>query len=356
MSATQAKAVFGIAEDSCCPPGPIDFSILTDMADVGSIATEWDDLLAKSRVNRAYSCSKWYLATVELAPRLQPLAFAVYRNGILAGILPLWLDVSERLATIGDNFIDHSDIIAEDDDWEVIAGLLDFALKGTGAYDHLFLGQVKLDSNYVKAAKALVMGETVDQFFLPDKSFKYAVLDIRLGYDEYMKTLGPRSRFNLQCDCKRAKRDGLIVCELTPAELSPDLLPETFWSLHVSRFGDRSGFRAARSWIQKLFPSLFAERRMRVFAVLDKNQVVGIDLALAARSGMYAFAGGFLPEIRRYAPGKLLIHKAIEKACQEGMAEFDLGWWRQDHKGHWKPAVHEVSRLWLPVYPRQAHP
>ena len=95
---------------------------------------------------------------------------------------------------------------------------------------------------------------------------------------------------------------------------------------------------------------------MRVFAVLDKNQVVGIDLALAARSGMYAFAGGFLAEIRRYAPGKLLIHKAIEKACQEGMAEFDLGWWGQGHKDHWKPAVHDVGQLRLPVSSRQAHP
>src|SRR5215470_19903195 len=108
----QASPHYELIEESHRPGGPIDFSIVTDINLVASISVEWDDLLAKSRVNRAYGSSKWYLATVELKPGLQPLVFTARRNGMLSGLLPLWLDANEKLATIGDDlFMEHSDII-----------------------------------------------------------------------------------------------------------------------------------------------------------------------------------------------------------------------------------------------------
>ena len=327
----------------------LDYKILTEIHQVALICSEWDDLLSRSRCNRAFNCSKWYLATVEFLPHLQPLVFTAQRAGVLAGVLPLWLDVNKRQAKFGDYYSDHQDIIAADEDSEVIAGLLDLALHGTGAYDRLVPGQIRHDSNYVKAGKALGLGEAIDEFFSPGKALIYAVVDLTCGYDDYMKTLGRQFRFNLNCDFKRAERDGLVVCELTPTELRPELLAETFLSLHLSRFGDRSDFRSAESWVQNLFPSLFAERRMRAFAVLDKSRIVGIDLAAVTRFGMFAYNVGFLPEMRRYAPGKLMIHQGIRQACLEGMAEYDLGWWGQDHKAHWRPTGREVGQIQFPT-------
>ena len=346
----QANPHFELIEESHPPRGPINFSILTETAQVASITSEWDDLLAKSRCNLAFNCSKWYLATTELAPGLQPLVFTARRNGALSGLLPLWLDENEKLATIGDDtFIDHSDIIAEDGDYEVITGLLDFALKGTN-YDRLFLGDVKRDSNYIRAAEALGLGETLDGFLQPDKVMHHAVVDLTSGYDHYMKTLDRGFRRDLYRRCNKAKSDGLIVCELTPAELEPEILPETFLSLHLSRFGDHTRIKSAKSWLCALFPSLFAERRMRVFAIQDKDRIVAIDLETVTKSGMYGFNGGFLPRFRNYAPGKLLIHKVIQQSCMEGMVECDFGWWRQDYKADWKPATREVVSLQFATY------
>lgn len=321
------------------------YEILTAIEDIRLIASEWDYLLAASRSNLAFSCSKWYLAGVELLPTLQPLVFTAYRDQVLSGVLPLWLDSSRRVAHFGGDYRDYLDIIAADEDLEVITGLLKLALQGAGNYNHLVLGPVKRDSNFVKGAEALGLGAAIDDFFVPGKSLPYAVVDLTCGYDEYMKTLGRHFRFNLQRDIKRAERDGLIVCELTPADLNPELLPETFLSLHLSRFGDCSDFRSSESWVQKLFPSLFAEQRMRVFSVLDRNRIVGIDLETVSRSGMYAYNTGFLPEMRRYAPGQLMMHKAIEQACREGMSEYDLGWWLQSYKADWRPTRREIGDL-----------
>lgn len=323
------------------------YEILTEIDDVRLIASEWDYLLATSRCNLAFSCSKWYLARAALLPTVQPLVFTAYRDQVLSGVLPLWLYSSERLAHFGDDYRDYLDIIAADDDREVITGLLKLALQGAEDYDRLVLGTVKRDSNFVKGANALGLGEVIGEFFSPGKVLAYAVIDLRSGYDEYMKTLGRKFRLNLHRMCNKAYRDGLAVRELKPADLDPELLPETFLSLHLSRFGDHSDFKSAEAWIRKLFPALFMEQRIRVFALLHKDRILGIDLVAAARSGMYSYPGGFLPEVQQYDPGKLLIHHTIRQACLEGMAEFDLGWWFQEYKGHWKPAKRDVGELQL---------
>src|SRR5215470_1700199 len=153
-----------VAPDPDPPPreGSVQYELLTEIEQATALSSDWDSLLARSRCNRAYSCSQWYLATHELLPQLQPLVFVARRKNILSGILPLWLESNRRLARFGDKFGDHLDIIAADEDMEVITGLLASALQGTGSYDRLALGQVKRDSNYIRAAKALGLGEVVD--------------------------------------------------------------------------------------------------------------------------------------------------------------------------------------------------
>src|SRR5437764_4536153 len=155
MADMQLKMRLDLRQNGYPLPGSVDYKLLTHIHQVEAISSEWDVLLSRSRCNRAYSCSKWYLATVELLPQLQPLVFIAYRNRILSGILPLWLESKRRLARFGDNCLEHLDIIAADDDSKVIAGLLDLALNGTGDYDWLVPGTVRHDSNLVKAAKAL---------------------------------------------------------------------------------------------------------------------------------------------------------------------------------------------------------
>ena len=347
MLDTQNKPRFGWPNSRWRSDGSVDYRVLTDLHEIASISSEWDELLATSKCNRAFDCSKWYLATVELLPTLQPLVFTAYRNQNLLGVFPLWLDANRRQARFGDNHREYLDIIAGDGDLEVIRGLLNLSLQENGDYDHLVLESVKYDSNIVRAAKALGLGEVVDGFFAPGKSLKYAFVDLARGYQEYIKTLHSSFQHNLHRFWAKAARDGLVVSELTPVQLRPDALPEVFLSLHMARFGDHSGFKSAKSWIRKLFPALFAERRMRVFALSDRERIVGIDIEMITASGMCSYNGGFLPEMRRYGPGKLLIHKAIQQACLEGLTEFDLGWWGQGYKADWNPARREVGDLRL---------
>src|SRR5262249_4057281 len=154
----------------------------------------------------------------------------------------------------------------------------------------------------------------------PENSLPYAVLDLTGGFENYLKALSRKFRLHLNRLRSKARREQITVTELKPQSLDPDSLPGVFWALHESRFKTtslRSVCKTPEEWIYNLFPALFAEGRMRVFAVIVKTQIVGIDLGMVTRSGMYAWNGGFRPEIRSYDPGKLLICKAIEQCCME---------------------------------------
>jgi CelD/BcsL family acetyltransferase involved in cellulose biosynthesis len=328
---------------------PLEYSILTHTDEIASIGPDWDSLLARSRCNRAFSCSKWYLATPYLLPELNPLVIIARRDGALAGILPLWLNVDGKEAGFPDDYSDHLDIIAADDDMEAISGLLSTALRGETGYRRLALTHIKPESNCVRAARELGLLHDMDEAFAPSKALAYAVLDLACGYQEYSRCLSRKFRLNLNRMRNKAKKDGLEVLELRPPDIAPESLPELFLSLHESRFGKDTSLRSVcktpEAWIRHLFPSLFAEGRMRVFAVLHKGRIAGIDLATVTKCGMYAWNGGFAEHIACYEPGKLLIHKAIQQCCLEGLPEYDIGWFGQQYKAHWKPVIRYVGAL-----------
>lgn len=329
---------------------PLDYSIWTELRDIASISGEWDTLLAKSRCNRAFSCSKWYLATPCLLPDLKPLVLVAKRNGRIAGIFPFWLDTGPKEAGFPDDYSDHLDIIAEDDDLEVITGLLSAALRGSADFSRLSLTHIKPDSNCVRAAQELGLCDDVDKMFGPPRALAYAVVDLTCGYERFRKIE------NLDRFRRKAQRDGIEVREFTPADLSPASLPELFLALHAGRFGERTSLRSIckspEVWIHRLFPALFAEKRMRVFVLLQKGRIAGIDLVMVARSGVYAWNGGFFPEVARYAPGKLLIDKTIQQCCLENLAEYDLGWFGQEHKTYWSPITRYIGELVLNTGPQ----
>jgi hypothetical protein len=338
----------------------IEYDICTKLSDVEQMSGDWDALLERSQCNRAFSCSKWYLAMPELVPEAQPMVLVARRNGALAGIMPLVLDGENREAGFAKDYTDIPDIIAQEGDIEVMAGLLDMAITGTGAYDKLVLRYVQDDSNCVKAACALGLGKNSDDIFAPGSSLDCAVLDLSRGYQEYWKTLSRNLRRGLSRIHNKAKTDGLVVLELEPSNMTPQEIPELLLSLHDSRFGAesyfhvdfKSGLEGVRKWTGKLFPALFIEKRLRVFALMQHGKTVGIDIVMAANRGFYGWPGGFLPEVAHYHPGKLLTHYIIQQACKEQLAEYDLGcWYREDqeYKGHWKPAIKRIGHLQFPA-------
>jgi CelD/BcsL family acetyltransferase involved in cellulose biosynthesis len=321
--------------------------VLTDWRDIVSLREAWNVLLARSRCNRAFNSAQWYFAVPLILPDLSPLLCIARRAGTMQGILPLWCDQCRQEVRFADYFCDHIDIIAADGDWDVMTGLLAFALQEASRHGTLSLRRLKRDSNCVRAACALGFSGQVEQGFAADAAAEHAVIELGMGYEAFLKTLSRKFRLNLNRMRHKAVANGVVVRELQPGDLTAESLPATFLSLHSARFGEASKLVAPRgvAWIQRLFPSLFAERRLRAFAVLLADQITGIDLAMVSGSGLYAWNGGFLPEVERYDPGKLLIDKTIQQCCAESFGEYDLAGFGQQYKAHWRPAIRRIGDL-----------
>jgi len=321
---------------------------VTDWRDILSLREAWNVLLARSRCNLAFNSAQCYFAVPLILPELSPLLCIARRAGTMRGILPLWRDQRRQEVRFPHQYCDeYIDIIAADDDLEVMAGLLAFALQQTSRYGTLSLRGLKRDSNCVRAACALGFSSQVEQGFAAGAGGECAVIDLGIGYEAYLKTLSRKFRSHLNRMRHKAAANGVVVRELQPEDLTPEHLPATFLSLHSARFGEASKLAAPLgvAWIQHLFPSLFAERRLRAFAVLLADQITGITLAMVSGSGLYYWNGGFLPEVQQYDPGKLLIDKMIQQCCAESFGEFDFAYGKQQYKAHWRPAIRRVGDL-----------
>jgi CelD/BcsL family acetyltransferase involved in cellulose biosynthesis len=277
---------------------------------------------------------------------MRPLVLIARRDRALAGVMPLVIDDSGRKAGFPRNWCDYQDIISYDGDTEVSAGLLDLAISGTGDYDRLSLKRIRRDSNCFQAALSLKPGLDDEDLFLPERMVEYTYVDLARGFDVYRKKiLSKKFRHNLRTIRNNAQRRGIAVRELGPDDLDPEKIAEVFLSLHLSRFGAHTALRASVSFLHKLFPPLFAEMRMRVFALLNGARIIGMHVAMVGKDSLFGWNGGFLPEAAGLSPGSLVLEEAIRQACLSGFKEYDFGWGDQEYKAQWTTNAREVGEL-----------
>ena len=69
----------------------IEYHLLTDLDEIEALSPEWEELLGRSRCNRAFSSVTWYLAACRAQPHLLPCVATARRDRALAAVLPLAL-------------------------------------------------------------------------------------------------------------------------------------------------------------------------------------------------------------------------------------------------------------------------
>ena len=260
--------------------------------------------------------------------------------------MPLLFDSVLRTAGFPDNVSCYQDIIAAHGDDQVIKGLMSLAISRTDQYDTLRLKGIRRDSNCLRAASLSRPDCPIEALFVPGRSHACALIDLTLGYEGYRKTWSRNFRHNMNRVSNKARRDGFLVRELTPSDIPPRHLPDEFLLLHLSRFREDSVFIDLESFFEKLYPILFAERRMRVFALFRHDQIVGMHLSMVGYKRLFGWNGGFLPDVHSWAPGRLLFDEEVRQACAEGLEEFDF-WveYETAYKADWKTGVHQIG--WL---------
>jgi hypothetical protein len=228
------------------------------------------------------------------------------------------------------------------DDFSALSGLLRCALSALGENQNLVLTDLRADSNCARAL-ALVAEQNN---LVPDYS-TCPYVRLPSSYIEYVRTRTPAFQIRLKRAIQKAARNRLTVVELQPESFSPDLLPEAFLSLHLSRRGSMSCFsrQPEQSFVAAALPSLFSRRVLRAFALYETEKMVGINVCMLGSDSLCYWNSGFLPEAGTWSPGRLLIDAGIRQAFAMGLKEYDLLRGSEDYKAGWANSTRQLYRI-----------
>lgn len=325
-------------------PGGLALALCRDRASIASLAPEWDDLLARSICNRAFGSSRWFLTWCAVEPEVEPRVFVARRGNELAGMLPMVEAAGGALRFPGE-LADYNDAIVARGDFETAAALLAAARASA---PRLELSCIRPDANLAGALSRLEPRRDWAAIWSGPGALACPYAAVDDGYDAYLATRRATFRGNLRQTWRRAREQGLEAREIEPASLPPTELPALFLALHAER-QPRTCFarQPERAFTEQGLPALFAERRLRAFAVFDGPAIVGISLCVVGDGSLGYWNGGFLASAARYGPGKLLFDTEIRAACREGLAELDLMRGDEAYKARWATGTRTIGRIEL---------
>src|SRR5918912_2703694 len=198
----------------------VSYETLTELSAIKALAPEWNNLLAHSRCNRAFSSAQWFIAACQSQPQMSPYVIIARRGTALAAILPLVLIDEGMVAAFPSDESDYNDIIAVPDEMEAVACVLDSALSLDGGYRHLILSNLRDDSNCLLAVEIIQPDYYVKSQYCRDTSCPF--INLPPGYDDYLMTRSRSFRTTLRQMERYAARDGAVVRELSPESFQPD--------------------------------------------------------------------------------------------------------------------------------------
>ena len=321
----------------------ISYKVLRTPSEIESISTEWDLLLDQSRCNRAFSCSKWFLASALIDHSISPYVIVARRDSEIAGILPLVIAGDRQVLTFAGELSDYNDMIAREADDVVLAGLLSHSLFCGKGYRRIVLNRVRRDSNCARATRVLSPPLDVSKSYSIKGSSRY----IRLpsSYQDYLSTRSRNFRKNLGRARRGAENHKVAVRELEADSFPPSRLPEAFLSLNLERWGSECYYELVfpRAFVLKILPELFTERRLRAFALMKEENLLGIDLCMVGPNSLCTWNGGFLSEAGRWSPGSLLMDAGIKHSYSSKLEEFDLLRGDEPYKQRWVNSTREIG-------------
>jgi CelD/BcsL family acetyltransferase involved in cellulose biosynthesis len=325
------------------------YEVLDNLADVEAVAAEWDALLDRSLCNRAFSSAAWYLAACRHNPEVIPNVVLARRGPQLLGVLPLALAEGRKTAVFPIRFSDYNDIVAAPNDLDVAANLLRHLISVPNGYRKVSLRNLRSDSNCLHAAKLILSAADFGPMFQVTAACPYILLPS--SYDEYLASRSSKLRKNLRRALRDARDNDISVEELPAATFSAKDLPELFLSLQLNRKGANSCFQPAemQSFVREVVERLFAERRLRAFALFERKEIVALDLYMVGANSICCWNGGFLPEATRWSPVKLLNDAAIRLAFSLRLEEYDYLRGEHPYKLSWTNSRREVGELSVDV-------
>jgi CelD/BcsL family acetyltransferase involved in cellulose biosynthesis len=325
----------------------LEWKVYSTPEQVEELARAWDELLAVSPCNRAFSSREWYTASRIQVSSFSPHVVAVFRGEEALGLLPLVIDREDKTVKFAYQY-DYNDVIAGTPGPELVADLLSYALANAQGCRRMVLSRLRPDSHCAQAIPLLRARSKFECDWREIERYRRACLPE--SFDAYLNSRSKAFREDVRRAFRALEKSGLALRELDPDTFPPASIPELLITLCVARHGDRCSFIRTpemETFIKDVLPPLFHKRYVRAFALLEGERVLGLDLCAASAGGLATWNGGFVPEIKRCSPGTALFAFGIRQAIAWGLREFDFMRGPQAYKSHWTNNEYAMSELEL---------
>lgn len=325
--------------------GPAEVTWIRDAAALAALEPDWWDLWRRSREATPFQSPAWLLTWWEIFRPGDLRVGAVWQDGRLVALAPLYLERSCgdcRLLPLGIGISDYLDILLDDTEAEKVAARL---------VRHV---ETMPDRWSEWELPELSPAAAAQQLPCPDGCREEAgtssccpVLPLA-GCCSLEAALPKRKLRKLRMARRRAERRGdLFVIAADPFNI--DALIQELVRLNRQRHASQSEpcvFDDPRveAFHLQAAPRLLQAGLLRLNALTIGPEIAAVYYGLQGRERAYAYLSGFDQAFEYESPGSLLIAHAIGAAIREGAQAFDFLRGAEPYKAEWGALPHTSGR------------
>jgi CelD/BcsL family acetyltransferase involved in cellulose biosynthesis len=330
-------------------------AVIRDAARLAALASEWDDLLARSAVDTVFLTWDWLWSWWEVyGGRLTPYVAVVRENGRLVAAAPCKIEDRRhygfgfrQLEFIGTGRAvcpDFLDFVIEAGREAELVPILVEALAAERRWDKLALTDVPSDSP-TRAALTDALGATglrprVDV----DRVCPYLPLPATWAELE----AGLTHNFRRNHRKKRRRLGATLVPWRDGQDVAAAL--DTLAALHQERMetsGRGGNFKKPdyRDFHERFAARAAARGWLYVAFLHSDEKPIAARYGFLYRDTYYAYQSGFDPRRADYSPGEVMLGMVIEDLIGRGAREFNFLRGAQPHKFHWTDRRRETLRF-----------
>lgn len=325
--------------------GDLRVEVVDDDRALAALEEPWWALLAGSPGDRCFASPAWLRAGLAIGEGLSPRVVTAYRDGALAGVLPLCLDRQRGELGFVTDLSDYNDLVAAPGDRGARAILLDQALRMAGPEGRLRLAGLHPEALLLAAIRERDPGAAAEGSRAAE-ACPFVALDA--GFDAWFASRSASFREALRRRERRALGEGVEIAELHAGAFAPGRLGPLFLDLHTRRIPGRLFSRERpREFVTTVVPELFRRGALRAFALSWRGEILGLQLSTQAPGSLRYWNGGFAPEAARWTPGSLLLLAQARRCCDEGLGELDLLRGDEAYKLRWATGLRQSAEVTL---------
>jgi CelD/BcsL family acetyltransferase involved in cellulose biosynthesis len=172
------------------------------------------------------------------------------------------------------------------------------------------------------------------------------------SWEDYLGSLGSEHRYNFHRKLRRLNREYLMTFEQATTESECRESIDLTMELHRKRWRGRGDSEAFHTPASAAFHRSFAQIALkrgwlRLYILRLSGRPAACLYGFLHHRKFYFYQSGMDPAFEKYSVGMIGMGLAIQRAIEEGAAEYDLLHGEEAYKFHWASESREIGRFEL---------